>query len=217
MINAEQIRVARAILDWSTADLANRTGLTVNGLNKIERGNVRPQEATLQIIQKSFEKAGLEFLPFSGVQKKERIVAVWEGPGSCKKLLGEIYQELRDTGGEVLISGANEAFFVRNVGEKQAKDYILQLISANIRERLLIKEGDTFFIGPKSFYHWLPEQYFSIDPFLIFGRKAALVLWEQPEMVIVLEDTNMVESLTNLFEFIWKNTTGPADDEQAAR
>ncbi len=54
MINAEQIRAARALLDWSTADLARQANLTVNGINKIERGHVQAHRETLETLHKNF-------------------------------------------------------------------------------------------------------------------------------------------------------------------
>ena len=74
MINAEQIRAARALLDWSTADLAQHAGLTVNGINKIERGHVQAHRETLEKLTAIFEDAGIEFLPNSGLRKKDKLV-----------------------------------------------------------------------------------------------------------------------------------------------
>lgn len=59
MITDIQIRMAKAALKWSNTDLAVKTGLHKNTLNKAENGEARP--ATLALIKVRFEEAGLSF------------------------------------------------------------------------------------------------------------------------------------------------------------
>jgi len=62
MITPAQIRAARAMLDWTQAELASRAGISKTGLNNIERGSSDPKSSTLTAIQRVLEEAGLEFL-----------------------------------------------------------------------------------------------------------------------------------------------------------
>ena len=206
MINAEQIRSARALLDWSTADLAKLTGLTVNGINKIERGHVHPQEETLKAIQEAFEDAGMEFLPFCGVKKKEQIVIVWEDNEAGKRLLDDVYHTLRDTGGEVLIAGVNEALTSTVIDRETLSAHIGRLNRCGVQEKLLIQEGDTNFVGPEESYHWVPRKYFPPNSFRIYGSKFALTDWHKPQKVIIIDDARMAESMRKLFYFVWDHT-----------
>jgi len=209
MINAEQIRSARALLDWSTADLAKLSGLTANGINKIEREHVHPQSETLNALQKTFEDAGLEFLPSSGVKKREQIVVIWEDNEAGNRLLDDVYYTLRDTGGEVLISGVSEGRSAEIVGRERMAAHSARLRKCGATERLLIKEGDIDLIGPKETYHWIPEKYFSADSFRIYGSKVALIVWEKPQKVIIIDDARMAESVRKLFNFVWDHTEQP--------
>src|SRR6185312_10243023 len=118
MINSEQIRAARALLDWSTAELAKQAGLTVNGINKIERGHVQAHRETTEKLEEVFEAAGIEFLPNSGLRKKSRIIQVLEGEDANRRLLDDVYATLRDTGGEVLIAGLDESLVIGDVDKK---------------------------------------------------------------------------------------------------
>jgi len=212
MINAEQIRSARALLDWSTADLAKISGLTLNGLNRIERSHGHPQKETLALIQKTFEEAGLEFLPSSGVKKKEQIIVIWEDDDAGQRLLDDVYYTLRDVGGEVLISGVDEGRSAAVVSRERMAAHIARLRECGVKERLLIKEGDTDFIGPLETYHWIPEKYFSSDSFRVYGSKLALIVWGKPQKVIIIDDARMAESVRKLFDFVWDHTKGPADE-----
>ena len=70
MITSDQIRAARALLRWSGKDLAEKTSLGFSTLMRLEvlEGVPSAQAKTLEIIQKTFEEAGIEFIgsPKSG-------------------------------------------------------------------------------------------------------------------------------------------------------
>jgi transcriptional regulator with XRE-family HTH domain len=66
MIRPSQIRAARAILDWTQAELAERAGISKTGLNNIERGSSDPKSSTLAAIQRVLEEAGVQFIPENG-------------------------------------------------------------------------------------------------------------------------------------------------------
>src|ERR1700684_3532227 len=100
MINADQIRAARALLDWSTSDLAKQAGLTVNGINKIERGHVQAHRETMEKLQDIFETAGIEFLPNSGLKKQDKAVEIFEGPERFHDFTEFVYQHIKRYGGE---------------------------------------------------------------------------------------------------------------------
>ena len=66
MISPQQIRGARAMLNLTQADLAERAGLSTTGLNSIERGLSDPRVSNLTAIQRALEAAGVEFIPENG-------------------------------------------------------------------------------------------------------------------------------------------------------
>ncbi len=63
MIEPEQIRMAKAALNWSNSDLAKATGLHKNTLNSAERG--KATKATLALIKVTLEQYVI-FLPENG-------------------------------------------------------------------------------------------------------------------------------------------------------
>ncbi len=64
MITSDQIRAARALLDWSRAELSENSGIGLSALMRLESfegvpgGNVK----TLETVQKAFENADIEFI-----------------------------------------------------------------------------------------------------------------------------------------------------------
>ncbi|WP_082583203.1 helix-turn-helix transcriptional regulator [Mesorhizobium sp. Root695] len=62
----EQLRAARALLDWTREDLANVSGITVRTLARIESSQTVPRQATLEALAAALETAGIEFIPENG-------------------------------------------------------------------------------------------------------------------------------------------------------
>ena len=66
MITPEQSRAARGLLDWNQQDLAKEAGVGIVTVHQLEAGTSQPRRATLQVIKRAFEKAGVEFIDENG-------------------------------------------------------------------------------------------------------------------------------------------------------
>ena len=62
MITGDQIRMARAALQWGVRELAKEAGVTPNTVSRIESGG-DALAGTLGKLQAALEKAGVEFIP----------------------------------------------------------------------------------------------------------------------------------------------------------
>jgi transcriptional regulator with XRE-family HTH domain len=63
-MTAAQLRAARALLDWSQSTLAEKSGLSVETVKRLERtkGSLEATKvSTLDAITKAIEKGGAEF------------------------------------------------------------------------------------------------------------------------------------------------------------
>jgi transcriptional regulator with XRE-family HTH domain len=66
MFTPEQCRAARALLGWSQQDLANQARVGIVTVNQLENGLSQPRPATLDVIQRALEAAGVEFIDENG-------------------------------------------------------------------------------------------------------------------------------------------------------
>ena len=79
MIAPEQSRAARGLLAWSQQDLAQRARVGVVTVHQLEAGVSRPRRATLEVIRRAFEVAGVEFIDENGggpgvrLRKRQRL------------------------------------------------------------------------------------------------------------------------------------------------
>ncbi len=66
MISAEQCRAARALLNWSQQELADRAGVGIVTLRQLEAGVNEPRRATLEVVKRALESAGVSFIDENG-------------------------------------------------------------------------------------------------------------------------------------------------------
>jgi transcriptional regulator with XRE-family HTH domain len=66
MITSAQSRAARGLLAWNQQDLASKAGVGVVTVHQLEAGTSQPRRATLEVIKRAFERAGVEFIDENG-------------------------------------------------------------------------------------------------------------------------------------------------------
>jgi transcriptional regulator with XRE-family HTH domain len=66
VIAPEQCRAARGLLEWSQQELAERARVGVVTVHQLESGVSQPRQATLDVIKRAFEAAGVEFIDENG-------------------------------------------------------------------------------------------------------------------------------------------------------
>jgi transcriptional regulator with XRE-family HTH domain len=62
MITPAQCRAARGLLDWTQQDLADHAGIGIVTVRHFEAGVNEPRRATLEVVKRAFEAAGIEFI-----------------------------------------------------------------------------------------------------------------------------------------------------------
>lgn len=209
-INAGQIRAARAVLDWSQDDLAEHSGLSVATIRKIESGHLSPRGATMQAIASAMESAKVEFIAPMGVNLRTNDVTVIESDESYSDLMENIWQTLREKGGEVLFMFCNNA-----VASDEQVELQIKMRKAGIRFRFLCEEGNTYMHYPLAEYRWVPKQYYKSNLQIVYGNKVAVCLYkgqafEKVAKVIVVESPALAETTRNTFEFFWDNSRKPS-------
>jgi transcriptional regulator with XRE-family HTH domain len=58
-----QCRMARAALDWTVADLADKAQVGISTVVRFEKGRGKPIAATIAAMQRCLEAAGVRFIP----------------------------------------------------------------------------------------------------------------------------------------------------------
>jgi transcriptional regulator with XRE-family HTH domain len=64
-LTGDQLRAARALLRWSAADLAERAGVSLPTVQRLESaaGTAGARVSTVEALEKALEQAGVIFIP----------------------------------------------------------------------------------------------------------------------------------------------------------
>jgi predicted transcriptional regulator len=62
MLTPAQCRAARGLLDWTQQELADKAEVGVVTIRLLEAGQTIARRATLQVIERAFEQAGVEMI-----------------------------------------------------------------------------------------------------------------------------------------------------------
>jgi transcriptional regulator with XRE-family HTH domain len=204
MISSDQIRAARALVNWSQGDLADRTGMATPSIGNIEIGKHNPSLRSQQKIITAFDEAGVEFID-DGVRKKQDLVEVIEGDSCYLELLDIAHRQLA-SGEEILFSGSDERRSPPAVIDK-----FRSMRRSGIQMRSLIKFGDSYVMGPLGEYRWMPEGVFEDgDVKVIFQNTVSfLMTWEETLKVIKIKDRHITNENRRYFEYFWSNGSVP--------
>lgn len=207
VITGKQIAAARSLANWTAAELAERAGLSRDGVMKIEADAVQPREGTLADIRAAFGDAGIEFID-RGVRWKDDTVKVLEGEDAYLDMLEDIYKTLHKSGGEVLWLCSNDQLSIK--GEYEAE---LRIREAGIRFRSLIEEAKTETVWPRSEYRQIPSRYFHHNLQVIYANKVARVL-EGGKRILLVDNRELAAAARNLFDLIWSLMKMPPKPEK---
>jgi transcriptional regulator with XRE-family HTH domain len=203
VITAEQIRAARALLNWKQSDLARKTGLSLPSINNIERGIGSPRLSTVHTIQNIFQSAGIDFLSVNGVQKHSEVFDMreYQGDNFIEKLYDDLFSCMRSNEDEVLMYGIDDRMFEKYVPDQMLRFYY-HYLKVNFRERALLREGDDFYLSNPEGYRWISEKLLGVIPYFVYHDRVIMIMWDK-KRVIIIRSQAIADTFRAQFEFLW--------------
>jgi len=184
--------MARAHLNWSQQDLAERAGLVLNTISNFEKGDRQADARTVKAISSVLEMAGLQFLDGGVVPRQVRSYVL----PSYLDLLEDIEESMPE-GGEVLKHCVDDRRSTPEVSEK-----IAQMRARGIRDRLTISEDNDFIAGAPEDYRKIPAAYFaSSEVIIIYLNKVAFFV---DGKALVIASESLAKVFRDQFEYWWK-------------
>lgn len=217
MITIQQIKAARALLNWKQSDLSVASGVSVPSIAKIESGEGNPRRTTMVSLQNAFEQAGIDFLDMHGViQRQEALtVNILHGKNSIAKIWEDIENAYGNgKGGEVLISNLDERIFVK-LYRKHMKAMFKRREDLNITTRALVKEDEDLFLMPLKWHRSVPKNLFTPLIYYIYADRLAIADFKQAPRFILIQNQSLADAFRVQFEFNW-SLGKPIDPKKAA-
>ncbi|HEY0902221.1 MAG TPA: helix-turn-helix transcriptional regulator [Micavibrio sp.] len=218
MITREQIKAARALLDWSQKTLAEKSGVSEPTIKLIETARINSKPDTLIQIQETIESAGIEFLLQNGVRFRNDLVTVLEkrhvDDDVYLRLLDDIYDTVKDSKQEVLHSFIDNALSPEAVINRE-----LMIRKTGAPNRHLVRHNDTYLIYPLDEYRYLPKGYYINNPTAVYGDKFAVVVQDAQfdqdarnshiNKVVIIKNPDIANVKRMEFEILWNAGAAP--------
>lgn len=215
-ISSKQIRAARGLLNLSQKELAEKSGLSVNSLNNIEREVGSPRPDSFKAIEEALAAEGIEFLENDGVRFAGEPLSIQniDGPDLLNNYYEEFLRAFPHGNGEILIIGKdNKRFDHFALNRLMAyKKFEEVAIRNGITERALFLENDTNFLSSRNHYRWVPKNLFGEVPMTIYGDNLSIMLWGPPARMVIIRNKGVAETFRHHFELAWSMAKPVPDD-----
>jgi transcriptional regulator with XRE-family HTH domain len=218
MMEPRQSRAARALLDWSRQDLADRAKLSLSAVTTFENETRQPETSTLNAIRAIFDTAGIEFLPGGGVRPKQEEMEVLTGHAGLCRFLDDVYAHLSSQGGRVLVTGVEEDQWTQNLADYSpfhiARMTKLFAERDDIEVLSLLQDGDSNFKSSGYCqYRWQPRDVFDKVPFYVYGDNLGIILFDAtPQLkIFLIRSATVAAAYRNQFDTMWQAAKPPPE------
>lgn len=206
LVTIDQIRAARALLNWSQAELATQAGLARPTVVNIETGQQSPELHSLQKIVAAFERADIEFGAHEAVRRRADDVKIYRGEQEFVKFFEEVLEYARSTGGRIFVSNVDERHWISTKGDFFISHYAIKMqkMRKNLDFRILIKEGDTYTPADKyATYRWVAAKDFASIPFHVYGDRLSVILFLEEPIIISVKNQRAADLYKEKFIQQW--------------
>ncbi|MBS3168450.1 winged helix-turn-helix transcriptional regulator [Candidatus Woesearchaeota archaeon] len=145
-----------------------------------------------------------ELIKLNQASKSPMIVETFKGKEVTRIALRDIINVLKKTKGENLCTSVDENFaFAKH--KAAVEEYERGMIHNNIKERIVVGEDTKgLFERGTSKYKRIPKQYFNPNPTQIYGDNVSIVVWGNPDHLIIIRNKEVADSYRKQFELLWK-------------
>lgn len=209
----------------SAYELAEKAGLyrqvTYDSLKRLaEKGFVSTvTEGKTKLFKATEPKLILEFLnektesykqilpQLEKIDKSSKhplIVETYKGKNVVRVGLRDVINVLKEKGGEVFCTAIDES--VPFSQHKTVCDqYERDMLNYKIKERVIIKEGEKgIFQKGTSTYKKIPKKFFNQNPVVVYGNNVQIIVWGNPDYLIIIRSKAVADSYRKQFELLWK-------------
>jgi transcriptional regulator with XRE-family HTH domain len=209
VVNTNQIRAARAYLDWSQEELAQYSGLSVATIRKIEGGSLSPRGPTSMAIRKAFEDHDIEFMESNGVRQRPDDIKVYQDSEGAKDFFDDVYSTAKRKGIEVILVCPSAAEYVSQVlGEYGA--HHIERMTALRKDKpfvkcILVEDSGPLWCSAYGEFRRISKNYVNPVPFYVYDDKYAIIVTacDPSPKITVLQSRTIAEAFRQQFYSMW--------------
>jgi HTH-type transcriptional regulator, sugar sensing transcriptional regulator len=164
-------------------------------------------EIVLEMIEnkvEDYKKILPELKSINNSSKNPLLVEVYKGKNVTSIAMRDIINQLKNNGGEVLCSSIDESLWFpkhKFLFDKYEKD----IVKYGIKEKVIVKKGKKgLFKRGATKYKSISEKYFNPNPFQVYENNVQVILWGNPDHLIIIRNSDIANSYRKQFEILWK-------------
>lgn len=208
MIEARQIRAARALLDWTRDDLARASGLSVPALTQIEGAHRVARSSSMDKIRAALEAAGVVFTDSMGVKMRSDTLQVYEGLEGFNNFFDDVYLSLKNSAQpRVFVSGVERDRFVAGRSEQSVSQHRARMEAIEgLDFRVISSEHEEPHVQKEDYvkYRVIDQARFYPLPIYGYAGKLGIITWEPHLKVIVIANGDVYQAFSIFFDLLWQ-------------
>lgn len=208
LINANQLRAARGLINWTVVDLAKKVGVAPTTISAIETGRSAGSVELLSSIIYAFQSAGIEITEDGGVRPRQSKILHYKGHDGFCAFFDDIY-EVASTyeNPDICITNVNEALYEEWLGSYEPIHVKRMSNLDTAKFRVLVKEQDEHLTSTAYCeYRWVSSKQFADVSLYMYGDKVAFIEFSEQDVTVTVVDNEAVtESMRKMFETYWDN------------
>lgn len=212
IITPAQCRAARALLNWSQPELAERCDIHVQTISNFEKESGSPSKSTLEKITTVLTLAGIEFDEDDGVKRSNETTKQYQGADGFRLFMDDVYETTKKQGGNLCLMNADPNLWIKWLGKDWYHDVHvprMEELMPHMTARMIIKNKNYNFIGRRfGEYRWMPDNIWNQNSFYSYGDKIGFMNFDDSDIkIFVLKHRKFAETFSFLFHLVWDQYT----------
>lgn len=210
MITPKQCRAARALLNWSQPQLAQKCGIHVQTISNFEHETGTPTQRTLNKIVHILTLNGIEFIE-DGV-REVRNLTILTGTEGFQTFLDDVYQTALLNGTKnnpckIYLSNVTHSNWIKWAGPEKWQQHVYRMTKDKdiMDVRIIVREKDYHFPADAyAQYKWFPKHLFNDKSFYAYHDKLAFLDFQPDSLqVTIIRHSEFAEGYRTLFGIAW--------------
>lgn len=211
IITPAQCRAARALLNWSQPELAERCDIHVQTISNFEKESSTPSRTTLDKITNVFQESKIVFTEDEGVKKQQSIISQYHGAEGFRRFMDDVYYTAKVHGGEFCLLNAKPDNWIKWLGEEWMEHHSKRMaaLGDKIIFKITAREGDYNFISRQfAEYRWVSINTWNQHSYYAYGDKIAFINFDNDNVdILVLTHPHFSKTHKFLFNLVWNQHT----------
>ena len=208
IISPEQIKAARAWIDWTREELADKSGVSPATIRNIERGKMSVRSA--EDVRAALEKAGIHFHGRGGISFQAKESRVYDGPHGREDFQEDLLTTITEKRGEIGAIFESQAQLARALGVTDySRTEWLKTLGELADVKCLLADSRELPLSVPSIQFRATAK-FRISPAasLVYGDKTAIIMTDGVTFTIhVTKDVGIAQNGLKQFALGWESAS----------